>query len=510
MLAPLISGCSMTPKLTAEERKKDIQYLADWARDYCPFVELNEKYKNTPSYEALLPKYLEYAEQAQNNREFLLVLDGYFKVIGASGHYYPIPKSTLKLAKVGMRLGVIDLGVTPDKLDRAVYWAGLYQKISTRAHPPFRIVHRQGRYYTDDDWRSNRTTIPRGSEIIKVDGMTCPSFLKFIKESTFLRYDAYPKGWINQYLLVIDEGDDFMGWHVDFLLPDNSTCRTFVPKIKGPPAPRQEPVQTIERQANCTCLELTENVGYIRIKGCMSGQLSYIFRGFIKKDRNKIKAFLDRSEGKYSKLIIDFRNTNGGLPLYGYDVLISPFLDEPAVYSQAVGLKTKYLTDTDEPILQFLRKDVSDKEAHVTNLTKIQPPEGFSSNEWTFYKVTRRIEPHDRYNFDGHIYVLINGGCFSAADDYPNAVKQIGFATLVGCNTAGGAASYLGSPYIMLPASGMVFRAETELVINPDGSYNELFGTPPDIELEPADLPKSIDKEELLKNEWVKKIIYEL
>jgi hypothetical protein len=56
----------------------------------------------------------------------------------------------------------------------------------------------------------------------------------------------------------------------------------------------------------------------------------------------------------------------------------------------------------------------------------------------------------------------------------------------------------------------MIFRVETELVINPDGSFNELFGTPPDIKLEPADLPKSITKEELLKDEWIKKIITDL
>ena len=42
---------------------------------------------------------------------------------------------------------------------------------------------------------------------------------------------------------------------------------------------------------------------------------------------------------------------------------------------------------------------------------------------------------------------------------------------------------------------------------NPDGSFNELFGTPPDIKLEPADPPKSITREELLKDEWIKKII---
>jgi len=340
--------------------------------------------------------------------------------------------------------------------------------------------------------------------------MACSSYLDFIKDNTPLRYDAYPKDWTKQYLLIIDEGPTHKGWQVDFRLPDGSTLKAFVPKIKGFPAPRQEPVRTVEPKANCTCLELTDDVGYVRIKGCMTGTLSYLFRGFIKKDRNKIKNFLKRSQGKYNKLIIDFRNTGGGLPQYGYDVLISPFLDEPATYSQVVGVKTKYLADTDKSLLQFLRKDVSAKKAHVIRVTETQPPEGFDPNQWTFYEVTRKIEPRNRYNFKGDLYILINGGCFSAADDYPNAVKRIGFATLAGRNTGGGAAGYLAPPIITLPASGMAFRVETDLVINPDGSYDEISGTPPDIELPPTNPPKSITKEDLLKDTWIQKVIYDL
>jgi hypothetical protein len=57
------------------------------------------------------------------------------------------------------------------------------------------------------------------------------------------------------------------------------------------------------------------------------------------------------------------------------------------------------------------------------------------------------------------------------------------------------------------PASGMIFRVETELVINPDGRVNELFGTPPYIELPEADPSKSITKEDLLEDEWIKWIL---
>jgi hypothetical protein len=499
-------GCVSTPRLTPEDRKRDIQFLADWSRDYNPFFELNEKYKNTPSYEELLPRYLEFAEQAETHEEFYQVVNGYFRVIGASGHFYPLSEEMLKWGKIGSILGIVKLGITPGQCDRGRYWARLSTKISTRAHPPFYVKGKEGRYFTSDDWQYDGATVPKGSEILKVNGMTCSLYLDHIKTNTSLKYDAYPKGWVDHYLMIIDEGSDFKGWQVDFKLPGGNTLAAFVPKVKGFPAPKEPKIRTKEPKENCTCLELTDNVGYIRIKACMSGYLSYLFRGYIKKDRNKIKNFLNRSEGKYSKLVIDFRNNGGGLPQYGYDALISPFLDEPVTYSQVVGVKTKYLTDTDKSVLKFLRKDVSTPKEAIS-VTEIQSPEGFDPNLWTFYEVTRKIEPRNRYNFKGDLYFLINGGCYSAADDIINAIKRIGLATLVGRNTGGLAAGYFCPPVITLPASGMAFRVETDLVINPDGSYNEISGTPPDIELPDADPPKSITKEDLLEDEWIKWVL---
>ncbi|MFC1634487.1 S41 family peptidase [Planctomycetota bacterium] len=510
VLILVTSGCVTAPKLTPEDRKRDIQFLADWTRDYNPFVELNEKYKNTPSYEALLPRYLEFAEHAQTHEEFYQVVNGYFKVIGASGHFYPLDEEMLKWGKIASFLGIIKLGITPGQCDRARYWVRLSKKISTRAHPPFHVESREDRYFNGGDWPYEETTIPKGSEILKVNGMTCSRYLEHVKTNTSLKYDAFPKDWVNHYLMIVDEGSDFKGWQVDFKLPDGNMLAAFVPKVKGFPAPKEPKVWTKEPKENCTCLELTEDVGYIRIKACMSGYLSYLFRGYIKKDRNKIKDFLNHPDGKYTKLIIDIRNNGGGLPQYGYDALISPFLDEPVTYSQVVGVKTKYLTDTDKSVLQFLREEVSTQKAHVICVTEIKPPEEFDPNQWTFYEVTRKIEPRNRYNFKGDLYFLINGGCYSAADDILNAVKRIGLARLVGRNTGGGAAGYFAPPIITLPASGMAFRVETDVVINPDGSYDEISGTPPDIELPIADPPKSITKEDLLKDEWVRKIIDDL
>ena len=91
------SGCSVPiPKLTPEDRKRDIQHLADWTRAYHPFVELSEKKWDIPSYEELLPQYLEFAQHAETNEEFYQVASGYFRLIASCGHFNLVDEETLK------------------------------------------------------------------------------------------------------------------------------------------------------------------------------------------------------------------------------------------------------------------------------------------------------------------------------------------------------------------------------------------------------------------------------
>ena len=365
-----------------------------------------------------------------------------------------------------------------------------------------------------DDWQADGITIPRGSEIIKVNGMDCPSYQDFLKEEIYLRYNIVSKdrieSLIKERLLYYSEGPGFQGWQIDFLLPDQSVRSVYVRKLEECPYRKKAlEKQTIEPKANCTCIELTDEIAYIRIKSMSLSDVDLVFPSLNDKDGKIIRRFFDRSPGKYKKLIIDIRDNWGGSSYYVYENLIRPFLDEPVTYDQVAGIRRKYRDNLKPSVLKTLRM-CSRKKEHVVNIEEVDAPEGFDSREWVFYRLTRRIEPCNRYNFDGSLYILVDGHTFSAADDYANAVKRIGFAKLVGQNTRGGCAAYIGPPAIRLPASGMIFRVETELVINPDGSVNELFGTPPDIKLPPADMPKYITKEDLLKDEWIKKVINDL
>jgi len=221
-------------------------------------------------------------------------------------------------------------------------------------------------------WQHDGNTVPAGSEILKVNGMTCPTYLKLVKENTSLKYDAYPKDWADDFLMIIDEGPAFKGWQVDFRTPDGTELSAFVPKVKGFPGPTEEKPRTTEPEENCTCLELTDGVGYIRVKTFWGGPLDFVFKRFIDRDRKRIRAFLERSRGRYDKLIIDVRNNSGGDPAYFYENLIRPFLDRPVTYRHVAGLKRRLLEDTKPPVLRQLRKTMVPK--YEVDMRKPRPP----------------------------------------------------------------------------------------------------------------------------------------
>lgn len=512
LLVFLISGCATVPKLTAEDRKMDIQFMADWARDNNPFVELAQEQKGTPSYEELLPKYLEYAEQARSNEEFYRVVLEYLRLINPAGHTGLIPEGYLKIFRLPALLGMNYFDLSTSSIRKGIYWPRfLYgMNLQVYAHPPFAITYEDDKYFTNNIWEAGGVLVPKGSQIIRVNGMNCSAFLEYLNENTPLRYSAFPKDWIKNYLLIIDEGESFKGWQVNFLLPDRSTHSAFVPAIKGFPFSKKKLIQTIEANENCTCIELTDEVAYIRVKLMWTSEWAALFKSFLEKDGKIIKTFFDNANGKYSKLIIDVRRNGGGIPYYWVENLLRPFLDESVTFDKVTGLKRKYRDNLTDWFLKTSRTVGELKKDHSVSMEEIDAPEGFDAKNWVFYRVKTRIEPNeprDRYNFDGSIYVLIDKPTFSSADSYANAVKQIGFAKLVGRNTGGGGGAYITPPILRLPASGMLFRVQTELLINPDGSINGLFGTPPDVMLEPADPPKSITKDDLLQDEWIKWIL---
>jgi hypothetical protein len=298
----LLSGCSTPPKLTAQDRRRDIEYLANWARDCSPLATLSEQHRGFPNCENLKPRYLQFAEDATSNEEFYLVTAAYFNVVGAgSRHAYSIDEDFLKWSAIGRCLGIYDWGLSPRQLWAGTYWPRLASRLSARVHPPFRILAKGGRYYLEEDYQANTRKVLRDSEIIKVNGMSCASYLAFIKTNSSLRYEAFPQDWADNYLLVVDEGPQVRGWFLEFLLPDGPTVQSFVPKIAGFPPPR-DGARSLEAKDNCTCIELTDTVCYIRIRSMWHGPVGYFLKATSKRTGSGF-------DGSWSKREADTRSS---------------------------------------------------------------------------------------------------------------------------------------------------------------------------------------------------------
>jgi C-terminal processing protease CtpA/Prc len=242
-------------------------------------------------------------------------------------------------------------------------------------------------------------------------------------------------------------------------------------------------------------VELSDEVGYVRIKAMMPpGRWQ-------KSDEKKIRRFLEKSQGRYKKLIIDLRHNGGGDSRYGHETLIRPFLDEPLVYKQITAIKRKAHTGL------FIVRGTCSFEAWETAVEGVPPPAGFDANVWDFFEISREVKPSDRYAFDGDVVVLMDQKSGSATETYLDAVKRTGIATLVGRRSAGAMGGYIIAPVMRLPESGMFFRMEADLDINPDGSFNELAGVQPDVELPSCPLPERTDRNTLLKDSWIQAVL---
>jgi C-terminal processing protease CtpA/Prc len=246
---------------------------------------------------------------------------------------------------------------------------------------------------------------------------------------------------------------------------------------------------------------LTQSIGYIRIKTLALEHVG--------PDRERIHLFLARAADSFSKLIIDLRDNGGGCTEYVYENLMKRFLKQRVSYEQITGVRRKFIDDHSRAYIDS-KLALDSIHGGETSVVEVEPPQGFDSSKWVFYEISRELEPQNRYPFEGDIFVLINERTGSAADDFANAVKRIGMATLVGQNTHGSCAAYLGPIAVRLPESGMEFMLEVDLLINPDGTYNEITGTPPDIRLPPVDTPESVTREAMLGDDWIRKIISDL
>jgi len=228
---------------------------------------------------------------------------------------------------------------------------------------------------------------------------------------------------------------------------------------------------------NVTTRIIEENrIGYIRIQEMWIGNLEH--------DQNIINDFLSQELG-LEHLIIDLRDNWGGTAAYFVDLIIAPLISEPIR-----GTYYEFLTGGSES-LRLAQMTLNG--VHVESYDYagwMSASEFMSANYMPYfnlddlenlqYVLPRNfiIRPSDNnINFNGHVWILINGNTFSGAATSAMLAKYSGFATLVGSPT-GSVFSGMSS-LIPLPNTGSVVRFDVGYVTNAYGRQLQELGVAP-------------------------------
>ena len=181
--------------------------------------------------------------------------------------------------------------------------------------------------------------------------------------------------------------------------------------------------------------------------------------------------YLYRQAKDYPNLILDIRGNGGGSDRYWQDLIVTPNAKEPAqsqryflfqdsglvrAYREANGIPAQPLTsESPAPLNRYLGQ-FSHYTADVTACEIASHP------------------------YPGKIWVLVDEGVYSAAENFVAFCKNTGFATLVG-EATGGDGGIADPILVSLPESGLLLRFSVFYGINADGTGNEAAGTQPDL-----------------------------
>lgn len=510
------SEAKISNGLTSAQKETDFRYLTSLGEKVYPFNNSNVKVKGLSDILPLSKEYIKRAGRTKNDTEFMKLVEEYITRMRQTGHAYVyyensnsyVPDlSTLtqeEKNKINQQLSFynIDKGA----LNEFNYWASIHDKISRNkyAHPEIKIMYTDGKYIVTEPCKLKLSgkVIKKGAEIESIDGYPADEYVKRLQAQIQLGFDSSLHKLFLSNPLVVRSHNSTSGWKVCFKQPDGSTENALVSESY------ESDVKFTYQ--NVITEDLGEDIGYIKISSLVNNNTSAPDY-----DKSLINDYIKESHGKYKKLIIDLRGNGGGSPEFLLDSVVAPLIKKPIVYTQTAAVKKSFFKlwgrtvqqylDTqyiDTPTVSFINKN---NNPHLQEVTEVKNLHGYDDS-WVTFKVTHMISPKDTLPFSGKVYLLVDGGSFSASEDFAQFCKRTGFAEVVGNNTGGGAASFIDPFYFCLPESKIIFRLEVETSLNPDGTMSEILGTEPDIKMEIKPTPVYSGKETLMNDEWIRRI----
>jgi len=200
---------------------------------------------------------------------------------------------------------------------------------------------------------------------------------------------------------------------------------------------------------------------------------SFYINAKMQSDDNESLSDFYRSIKDYSNLIIDVRQNGGGFDAYWHNYVVSPLSKEKAALFSYDAYKSGDIVAKYQAFMRNAKNNLD------TLPEGLDYPEELKS-DFLHFKIAKKTIPASSLGFEGNIYILVDEGVYSSAENFVQFAKTSQWATLVGTTTGGDG---INSSYVLyhLPNSGLIVQYSASLALRPDGRSSEEFGTDPDI-----------------------------
>jgi hypothetical protein len=292
------------------------------------------------------------------------------------------------------------------------------------------------------------TLLKKGAEITKINGITVDSMLRYSRR--FISSDGYNEtarnhylqlGFNSYYVGLFGRPDTFNVEYTDGKTLKHIKYAAFKPRSLPslPLGPRDDSLFTKYKRASMKYRYLDTEKTTLLLK---ISRFSH--RGDIKAYR---RIFRKLRKNHSKNLVLDLRNNGGGSLGNSYR-LLSYLID-------TARTQTLRTTIRNYPLRKYTHGNIGFK---LTRLAYKIIGKKYSSHDTDNFVYT--IKPRKRNHFNGNVYVLINGGSFSASSLVAAYLKFKKRATFIGEETGGtieGCNAGI-TPYYKLPNTGIRIR----------------------------------------------------
>ncbi len=284
--------------------------------------------------------------------------------------------------------------------------------------------------------------ITRGTQILEIDGQPVKKVLEHLEKISYYNGDGINpnarkyyaiREFRKLYYLWKGEEDNFL---ITYLKQGQNKPKTT--KIEGQSIDFMEKMletrypdvdEDTTGIVSYRLIDTTQKVAMVDIRSFMYGIKDYGKNTNFEGETRKI--FRKLEENKIENLILDLRGNSGGI--IDYSIFFLRYFANQPFDAYKLGFRDEGL--------QRLKQDYKKYDAYLAKEAASRLNKEFTVRDSDGYlesKYQQKQRPHDEFRFNKNVYVLMNGGTFSAAALLVSKLHNMGVGTFVGM-TCGGA-----------------------------------------------------------------------